>query len=126
MADQRPLEAQIEELLPVFLPYARERRRAMANGRFVHYTTAGNGLKIIQSKQLWLRDTRCMNDYSEVVHGFSVLEKWFTASTNGADFSASLDSLGKDIATDALNMFFDWWRHLPASTYIFSMSEHLG
>jgi hypothetical protein len=63
----------------VFMPYAIARRTKIykENGRFVHYTSAENALKIIQSKQMWMRNARCMTDYIEVSHGYQMLLQFF-------------------------------------------------
>ena len=57
-----PLRQQRMELERIFMPQARKQRaehhsRENHDGgaRFVHYTSAENALKIIQSKRLWLR-----------------------------------------------------------------------
>lgn len=44
---------------------------------FVHYTSAENGINIIKNKEIWLRNVRCMNDFSEVEHGMSVLQSYY-------------------------------------------------
>jgi hypothetical protein len=60
------------KLLEIFLPSAQQIRQDMINskGRFVHYTSAENGLKIIKGKTVWMRNTNCMSDYREVRHGY--------------------------------------------------------
>lgn len=51
-------------LEPILWPHLGERRQAMIrkDGRFVHNTSAANGVSILRGRQLWMRDTRCMND----------------------------------------------------------------
>src|SRR5713101_8126431 len=76
------------ELENIFMPYAGKRRDELYGNvatsgaaevkdyaRFVHYTSAEAALKIIKSKRLWMRNTTCMSDYSEVLHGFEILSK---------------------------------------------------
>jgi hypothetical protein len=43
------------------------------HSKLVHYTSAENGLKLLQGQRLWLRNVKCMNDYSEVAHGIDML-----------------------------------------------------
>ena len=45
------------QLLSIFMPYAKKRMDEIVarKGRFVHYTSAENAMKIIQSKKLWMR-----------------------------------------------------------------------
>ncbi len=44
-----------------------------ANTSFAHYTTAEAAMKIIRSGEIWLRNVRVMNDYSEVVYGLDLM-----------------------------------------------------
>jgi hypothetical protein len=34
--------------------------------RLVHYTSAEAALKILESEEVWLRNSLCMNDFSEI------------------------------------------------------------
>ena len=58
-------------LLNIFHPFAMEmiNKARKNNTRFVHYTSADAAAKILETKQVWLRKTSCMNDYMEVRHG---------------------------------------------------------
>jgi hypothetical protein len=58
----------VKKLLPIFFPYHTSRRDRMieSNGRFVHYTSAENAIKIINTKCVWMRNATCMSDYREV------------------------------------------------------------
>ena len=87
------MPATLEKAMRIFLPYAfRSRDRVRDNkGRFVHYTSAENALKIINTKTVWLRNTTCMTDYREVSHGLDALKRHFANSEN------------KDIFVKALN-----------------------
>jgi len=53
--NNRTVEIQLQS---IFRPYAKERRDEIVarKGRFVHYTSAENAMKIIQSKKLWMRN----------------------------------------------------------------------
>ena len=50
--------ATLEKAMRIFLPYGfRARDRVRDNkARFVHYTSAENALKIINTKSIWLRN----------------------------------------------------------------------
>ena len=43
------------------------------NLRFVHYTTADTAIKIIRSKEVWMRKATSMNDFMEIQHGLDCL-----------------------------------------------------
>ena len=68
--------------LRVFAPtaHARLMRAATAGQRFVHYTAAASAMSMIRNRELWLRNTQCMNDFSEVQHGLALLERAYRSS----------------------------------------------
>ncbi len=60
--------------LQIFYPHASKRRNAvMRQGtRFVHYTSAKSAMKILKTREVWMRKTSCMNDFMEVEHGLLI------------------------------------------------------
>jgi len=92
--------------------------------RFVHYTSAEAALKIIVSKRVWMRNTTCMADYSEVQHGFEILQKFFAEDTRKTQFYEAIDAVSPNIAGEAITLFNQWWNNIRFSTYITSISEH--
>src|SRR4051812_13197943 len=115
------------KLLEILNPYATKTRAEMVQrgGRFVHYTSAENALKIINTKTLWMRNTKCMIDYHELQHGLdelrSVLGK---ASPSGGEFVRALDASCSGITQQAFAFFEGWWKDVFFSTYVTSVSEH--
>src|SRR5438477_7266479 len=63
------------KLWGIFMPYAMGKRKKL--GRVLHYTSAENAIKIIASRTMWLGNTQCMSDYSEVQHGYEMLWQYF-------------------------------------------------
>jgi hypothetical protein len=114
------------KLMNVLFPFAVRNRDRMvkANGRFVHYTSAENALKIINSKQLWMRNTTCMSDYREVNHGFDALRRYFGGPGRREAFDAALNACSAGIAAEAFSLFDRWWQTTQLETYITSISEH--
>lgn len=114
------------KLASIFLPYASKRRENMIaqNGRFVHYTSAGNAIKIIQTRKLWMRNARCMNDYMEVSHGHELLLKFFQDNDRKDSFYRALEPCGNEIARKSLELFDQWWGKIQYNTFICSISEH--
>lgn len=112
-----------EKLLEILNPYATKKRAEMAQrgGRFVHYTSAENALKIINTKNLWMRNTKCMIDYRELQHGLdelrSVLGK---ASPSGGEFVRALDACCSGITQQAFAFFEGWWKD------VFQHLRHVG
>jgi hypothetical protein len=113
-----------QKLLSILFPYHTEQRdRVMGEGgRFVHYTSAENALKIINSKSMWMRNAACMADYREVQHGFGELFKYFQAHRTA--FDAALNDCFPGSATEAFTLFDQWWPSTQRHTYITSISEH--
>jgi len=120
----------------IFMPQGRRQREAykerMTPGaapeslRFVHYTSAEAALNIIKSKRIWMRNTMCMSDYSEVQHGFSILEKFFRDKPKLVQFKEALDTCMPGAAGEAIDRFNHWWADIRLNTYITSISEHDG
>lgn len=71
-----------------------------------------------------MRNTTCMSDYSEVQHGFRILNEFFKDPSKKSGFTASLDACSPNIATESIDLFNQWWTDIQLSTYISSVSEH--
>lgn len=116
----------IEKLENIFMPYMVYKRGKLkeTNNQFVHYTSAENALSIINSKKLWLRSPRCMNDYSEIEHGHNQLVSLFGVAEHKKKFSDALDLYKKGFADEIFNAFDDWWKNIRYDTFIASISVH--
>jgi hypothetical protein len=121
--DQRAMLDQINWILfPHYSRRADEIKKK--NGRFVHYTSAENALKIIKDKCIWMRNTTCMSDYREVHHGLDALNRYFSNATNKQAFADALNGCSTGIAEEAFALFNQWWQATQLQTYITSISEH--
>lgn len=114
------------KLLNIFMPYSTKRREEIIEKkcRFVHYTSAENAMKIIQSRKIWMRNARCMNDYTEVKHGYELLRMFFEKDDLNISFVKALEPCGNKIVPEALNLFAQWWRNIHNNTFITSISEY--
>lgn len=112
----------------IFMPNTRARRDALYNNqersRFVHYTSAEAALNIIKTKRVWMRNTTCMSDYREVQHGFDMLNAFFMDSSKKGKFVAAIDACSANVATEAMDLFNQWWKDIQFNTYVASISEH--
>jgi hypothetical protein len=110
----------------IFRPHAHKHRGDFVakNQRFAHYTSADNALKIIKSKRLWMRNTTCMTDYSEVAHGYRTLVSFFSDDARRKAFTDALDLSAPGAAMEALTLFDQWWNQLQFNSYVASISEH--
>lgn len=116
----------IKKLAGIFMPYATGRLEAIraTNKRFVHYSSAENIFKIISSRTMWLRNTRCMADYTEVELGYSMLHKFFQQKHNHEAFFTAVNACSANLAEEAIALFDQWWSDIRFNTFICSISEH--
>ena len=72
---------EIRRLRGILMPYATKKLQELyknrSYARFVHYTSAEAALQIIKTKRIWMRNTTCMSDYSEVENGYRILLNFF-------------------------------------------------
>jgi hypothetical protein len=115
-----------EKLEQIFLPHiVNGRHKLEAEGnKLIHYTTAENAFKIIESDCVWMRSPTCMNDYMEITHGYNMVLKYFSQSHNKNSFSESLNSCHAGLADEIYNGFDSWWEKIKNDTFIASISSH--
>jgi hypothetical protein len=118
--------ATVEKLSSILFPFAtRGRERMMKNhGRFVHYTSAENALKIINTKRVWMRNTTCMSDYREVNHGLDALNRYLNRDNHQQALTAALNECSAGLADEAFASFNKNWQGTQLQTFITSISEH--
>jgi hypothetical protein len=126
-------ESDDERLQRIFHPYATEQMAAFLKKQrdstqvsFVHYTSAEAALRIFEKKRIWMRNVTCMSDYSEVQHGFNLLnEVLFKDDSKGLKaLSAAVNGCATGAAEEAIQSFNKWWTDIRFNTYITSISEH--
>lgn len=115
-----------QKLVSIFMPYATGRMTTIytAQKRMVHYTSAENLFKIISSKTMWMRNTNCMSDYSEVEHGYQLLRQFFQQENQRKLLYDSLNNCQAGVAEEAIQLFDQWWQNIRFNTFITSISEH--
>jgi hypothetical protein len=116
------------KIAAIFMPYnARAVKRLYpsneGHARFVHYTTAEAALRIVESKRFWLRNAVCMADYTEVLHGFSLMQRLFAKRHD--EFVAALDAQVPGAAPAGIRAFNENLPRIREQTFIGSLSEHL-
>jgi hypothetical protein len=124
MSPEEMKEAQ--RLEHIFMPYAATRREKAitTNRRFVHYTSAMGALGIISSKRIWMRNVTCMADYSEVVHGYESVRKFFQNQPSRNAFVDAINRCSPGAGLEGLALFDQWWADTRFGSYIACMSEH--
>ena len=63
-------------------------------------------------------------DFSEVQHGFQILNSFFSVEDNKKKFAAVLDMCAPGAAEEAIEQFNKCWLDIQLDTYITSVSEH--
>ena len=109
----------------VFMPYAHTKMLAVINNnqRFVHYTSADVAMSIIQSRQIWMRNTTVMNDFKEIEYGESCLVAAYNSAV-GAELKDYLEGLHSGFTKQFEDLLNPWLRHFRSETYITCLSEH--
>ncbi len=117
----------VDHLAKVFFPFThREAARVYSagqSGKFAHYTSAETALKIIGEKRIWMRNTTCMADYREVLHGHDMLIACFNNGSRDK-FRAALDECRNGVADDAISLFDKNWHDTRLNTFVACVSEH--
>jgi hypothetical protein len=116
-----------EELFSTLMPYASNKvKQARANPTlgFVHYTSADALLKILQSGEVWFRNSSMMNDFSEVEYGLQRLRlAW--GSDAGVELRRMLEESHPGVIRRLTDYHNGWQPQYTKQTYLFSVSEHL-
>ena len=118
-ADQTKLEQ-------LFYPVAYRRRKGAEtnNIRFAYYTSAATALDIINNDEVWLRNARLMNDYSEINHGQNCLHAVWMEKTIQARLVLLCEKFGPDVK-EKIEQSFDEEQGVRANeTFILCISEH--
>lgn len=108
-----------------FFPYAAKATdRVQATGsRFVYYTTASTAMQILRGREMWMRNTMVMNDFSEVEHGLScVIEAY--KSDAGIALKRLLENEYEGIMAEIENLFNAWIPGFRRNTFVLCLSEH--
>ena len=114
-------------MTPCFMKKTRElfcQKPGQTRGRLVHYTTAEAALNIIRTKRFWMRNTNCMSDFSEVQHGFDILNSFFADKAKKESFTEALDGCIHGVASEAITAFDNSRRDIRFNSYIACLSEH--
>jgi hypothetical protein len=114
-------------MMPYFMKKTRElflQKPGQSRGRLVHYTTAEAALNIIRTKRFWMRNTNCMSDFSEVQHGFDILNSFFSDQSKKNSFTEALDDCIPGVASQAFTAFNNSWNDIRWNSYIACLSVH--
>lgn len=113
-------------LAGIFHPHIVERLSAVAEQgrRFVHYSSAEAAVGIIGKQQVWMRNARVMNDFSELHHGHECLIHAYHDTEAGARLQAILDEKFPTLRPKLEQQFDGWLPHFQTDTFMTCISEH--
>lgn len=127
-ADLQEVVSSAKLLHSLLAPDLYERMSRLQSGDTIvaHYTSAEKAIRMISGQEFWLRNVRCMNDYSEVQHGISLILNVFHAEdSKRRDRLFDLcNRLAPGAAEKAVSAFDDWKGELPAGAFIGCLSDH--
>jgi hypothetical protein len=92
-------------------------------GRFVYYTTADTANRVLRNRQIWMRNTRVMNDFMEVDHGLDCLKDAY-ASETGRALKKVLEKYHTGITKEFEDLFNLWIPAIRNGTFVTCLSEH--
>ena len=92
--------------------------------KFVHYTSAEAAMGIIKNEEVWLRNTKYMNDFAEVAHGIACLRQSLTEEEAGKKLKEYIDKMLPGLYEELILKFVSWLPQFQSKTYIFCVSEH--
>jgi hypothetical protein len=130
MSDDQGLPPNISpeqvRLVQVFFPHTYEAHLHVkkAGTRFVHYTNANAAMNILRTKTVWMRNSSCMSDFSEVTYGLERLWKTYRDTEAGKQFRAVLNQIFAGFSEEIEKLFNDWTPQFLGNTYLYCLSEH--
>jgi len=116
----------LKQIFEIFFPHASHRisKFGIGRGRLVHYTSAASALEIMRTKEFWMREPSCMNDYAEVEHGINCIVQVYDKSETGKSFKELLKKLNPEIPSKIENHFFQSNFNPRIEHYVACLSEH--
>ncbi|MBL4612111.1 MAG: DUF2971 domain-containing protein [Emcibacter sp.] len=114
------------DLRSIFFPNLLERVEGVREKgtRFVHYTSADVGISIIKTGEIWMRNSSCMNDYSEMSFGINCVTKFFNSAEANPMWTV-LNRIQEGLSDEIKNLFDGWSQDVRRHTYLTCLSEHM-
>lgn len=112
-----------DRLEALFFPHKAEQTQKLKQSgcRLIHYTTAKVASLIFTNQEIWMQDTRTMNDYSEIDHGICCLER-VLESPAGVRFCALIDKHANELHLQSVREIKQWLPEIRNGTHLFCAS----
>lgn len=91
--------------------------------RFVYYTSAATAMKVLRNQELWFRNAKVMNDFSEISYGLKLIRSVFSGP-EGERFRDAVDNIFPSTMQKAVELMSGWESDWRFETYIACVSIH--
>ena len=91
--------------------------------RFVYYTSADTMMKILRNQELWFRNAKVMNDFSEISYGLELIRSIFSGPV-GERFRNAVEGIFPGTIEKAEELLSGWMHDWQFETYIACLSVH--
>ena len=91
--------------------------------RMAYYTSASTAVQILRHRQIWMRNTQVMNDFSEVEHGIACVRDALRSET-GRQFGSLVNTFYPGLFEKLIEQFEGWIPGFRLDTFIACVSEH--
>lgn len=90
----------------------------------VHYTSAYALIEMLDKKSVWMRNARCMNDFSEVDYPVSFIRNYFSVEKRRTDFRDLCNGCHPGVYDEVSKLVDGHLGSIYNNTYITCLSEH--
>lgn len=93
--------------------------------KLCHYTTAENAIKMLDSREFWLRNAKCMNDFAEIDGGATMIAKILSNNDRSLlrRLSKIIDPKCDVVDQSFIDLWDDWNKNDASKTFIGCLSE---
>lgn len=91
--------------------------------RFVYYTSADTAMKVLRNRELWFRNAKVMNDFSEISYGLGLIRVVFSGP-EGKRFREAVEGIFPGTIKKADELLSGWEHDWQLETYLACVSIH--
>lgn len=106
------------------LDIQRREKLESSGGNLAYYTDAATAISIIRNKNIWMRNARMMNDWSEVSYATSVIFKLLNNNIFRDKLSKSLCGFHRNLEAILLDTINTHATNAQFNTYLVCLTEH--
>ncbi|WP_334129058.1 DUF2971 domain-containing protein [Sneathiella sp.] len=110
-----------EIFCPGFLEDYEQKNKSESN--FVYYTSAETAINILRNRELWFRNAKVMNDFSEISYGIDLIRKVFKGP-EGENFRTAVNAIFPYTIHKTDELVSAWLNDWQYETYIACVSSY--